>query len=144
MALTSPDNIANFRLNKVADGPIDARIIAAVDQAGSISLMGRPGIGAPGQIRRGTVAVDARNSGFAFLLYELLNSRGLAPDIDYRVYVAADARVGLVPDAVITPAQLELVLEIRTRWGGFSGNVDIAAEIRRPQGLIDDRFARTG
>jgi ABC-type nitrate/sulfonate/bicarbonate transport system substrate-binding protein len=35
VALTSPDNIANFRLNKVDDGPVDARIIAAVDQAGS-------------------------------------------------------------------------------------------------------------
>jgi|SRR6266446_2020577 ABC-type nitrate/sulfonate/bicarbonate transport system substrate-binding protein len=34
VALTSPDNIANFRLNKVGDGPVDARIIAAVDQSG--------------------------------------------------------------------------------------------------------------
>ena len=254
VALTSPDNIANFRLNKVADGPVDARIIAAVDQAGSIALMGRPGIDAPGQIRLGTVAVDARNSGFAFLLYELLKSVGLAPDIDYRVLeaagtpsrfeallagsfeatilnagfdvraqaeggslliptvdvipdylstvlaargdyldqapgpvsgfvsafrqamnycldpsrhadctdlvvsewqvspdiaarmvnAAADARTGLVPDAAVKPAQLEAVLELRQRWGGFSEQVNIAAEIRRPRGLIDERFARMG
>jgi ABC-type nitrate/sulfonate/bicarbonate transport system substrate-binding protein len=252
VALTSPDNIANFRLNKVDDGPFDARIIAAVDQAGSISLMGRPGIDGPGQIHRGVVAVDARNSGFAFLLYELLDSAGLTPDIDYRVLEAggtpsrfeallagsfeatilnagfdvraeaeggslliptldvipdylstvlaargeyldqapdrvsrfvsafrqamnycldparhadctdlvvsewqvgpdiaarmvdavADARAGVVPDAVITPAQLEVVLELRKRWGGFSEHLDIAAEIRRPRGLIDERFAR--
>jgi ABC-type nitrate/sulfonate/bicarbonate transport system substrate-binding protein len=254
VALTSPDNIPNFRLNKAGDGPVDARIIAAVDQAGSISLMGRPGIDAPGQVRLGTVGVDARKSGFAFLLYELLNSLGLAPDIDYRVLeaggtpsrfeallagsfeatilnagfdvraqveggslliptvdvipdylstvlaargeylnqapdpvsrfvsgfrqamnycldparradctdlvvsewrvnpdvaarmvdVAADPRTGLVPDAVISPAQLEVVLELRKRWGGFSEDVDIAAEIRRPQGLIDERFAGMG
>jgi ABC-type nitrate/sulfonate/bicarbonate transport system substrate-binding protein len=254
VALTSPDNIANFRLNKAGDGPVDARIIAAVDQAGSISLIGRPGVDAPGQIRLGTVAVDARNSGFAFLLYELLKSADLAPDIDYRVLeaggtpsrfeallersfeatmlnagfdvraqakggslliptvdvipaylstvlaargeyldqapgpvsrfvsgfrqamnycldpahhadctdlvaskwqvepdvaarmvaAAADARAGLVPDAVITPAQLGAVLELRERWGGFSEQVDIAAEIRRPRGLIDERFARMG
>ena len=252
VALTSPDNIANFRLNKVDDGPVDARIIAAVDQAGSISLMGRPGIDEPGQIRRGSVAVDARNSGFAFLLYELLNSAGLAPDIDYRVLeaggtpsrfeallagsfeatilnagfdvraqaeggtlliptvdvipdylstvlaargdyldqspdpvsrfvsgfrramnyclnparhadctdlvvtewqvspdvaarlvdAAAGARTGLVPDAVIRQAQLAVVLELRERWGGFSEHVDIAAELQRPRGLIDERFAR--
>ena len=251
VALTSPDNIANFRLNKLDDGPVDARIIAAVDQAGSISLMGRPGIDAPGQVRLGTVAVDARSSGFAFLLYELLKSAGLAPGIDYRVLeaggtpsrfeallaggfeatilnagfdvraeaeggslliptvdvipdylstvlaargeyldqatdpvsrfvsafrqamnycldparhadcadlvvsewqvspvvatrmvgAAADTRTGVVPDAVIRPAQLEAVLELRKRWGGFSGDVDIAAEIRRPRGLIDERFA---
>ena len=252
VALTSPDNIANFRLNKVDDGPVDARIIAAVDQAGSISLMGRPGIDGPGQIRRGSVAVDARSSGFAFLLYELLNSAGLAPDIDYRVLeaggtpsrfeallagsfdatilnagfdvraqaeggtllvptvdvipdylstvlaargdyldqspdpvsrfvsgfrramnycldparhadctdlvvsewqvspdvaarlvdAAAGARTGLVPDAVIRRAQLAVVLELRERWGGFSEHVDIAAELQRPRGLIDERFAR--
>ena len=252
VALTSPDNIANFRLNKVDDGPVDARIIAAVDQAGSISLMGRPGIDGPGQIRRGAVAVDARNSGFAFLLYELLNSVDLAPGIDYRVLeaggtpsrfeallkgsfeatllnagfdvraqaegssllvptvevipdylstvlaargqyldeapgpvsrfvsgfrramnycldparhadctdlvvsewqvepdvatrvvdAAAGARTGVVPDAVIRPAQLAVVLELRERWGGFSEHVDIGAEIRRPRGLIDERFAR--
>jgi ABC-type nitrate/sulfonate/bicarbonate transport system substrate-binding protein len=254
VALTSPDNIANLRLNKAGDGPVDARIIAAVDQAGSISLIGRPGVDAPGQIRLGTVAVDARNSGFAFLLYELLKSADLAPDIDYRVLeaggtpsrfeallegsfeatmlnagfdvraqtqggslliptvdvipdylstvlaargeyldqapgpvsrfvsgfrqamnycldparhadctdlvvsewqvepdvaarmvaAAADARTGLVPDAVITSAQLGAVLELRRRWGGFSDDVDIAAEIRRPRGLIDERFARMG
>jgi ABC-type nitrate/sulfonate/bicarbonate transport system substrate-binding protein len=254
VALTSPDNIANFRLNKAGDGRLDARIIAAADQAGSISLIGRPGVDAPGQIRLGTVAVDARNSGYAFLLYELLKSRDLAPGIDYRVLeaggtpsrfeallagsfeatllnagfdvraqaeggslliptvdvipgylstvlaargeyldqspgpvsrfvsgfrqavnycldpahhadctglvasewqvspdvaarmvaAAADARTGVVPDAVITPAQLEVVLELRKRWGGFSGDVDIAAEIRRPRGLIDERFAYTG
>jgi ABC-type nitrate/sulfonate/bicarbonate transport system substrate-binding protein len=254
VALTSPDNIANFRLNKAGDGHLDARIIAAVDQAGSISLMGRPGIDAPGQIRHGTVAVDARNSGFAFLLYELLKSRGLAPDVDYRVLeaggtpsrfaallagsfeatilnagfdvraqaaggslliptvdvipdylstvlaargeyldeapgpvarfvagfrqamnycldparhadctdlvvsewqvnpdvaarmvdAAADARTGVVPDAVIKPARLEVVLELRKRWAGFSADVDIAAEIRRPRGLIDERFTCPG
>jgi ABC-type nitrate/sulfonate/bicarbonate transport system substrate-binding protein len=253
VALTSPDNIANFRLNKVGDGPVDARIIAAVDQAGSISLIGRPGIDAPSQIRLGTVAVDARKSGFAFLLYELLRSVDLAPDFDYRVLeaggtpsrfeallegsfeatilnagfdvraqaegasllvptvdvipdylstvlaargeyldqapdpvsrfvsafrqamndcldparhvdctdlvvsewqvspdvaarmvdAAADARTGVVPDAVIRPAQLEVVLELRKRWGGFSDDVDIAAEIRRPRSLIDERFAHT-
>jgi ABC-type nitrate/sulfonate/bicarbonate transport system substrate-binding protein len=254
VALTSPDNIANFRLNKAGDGPVDARIIAAVDQAGSISLMGRPGIDAPGQVRLGTVAVDARNSGFAFLLYELLSSQDLAPEVDYQVveaggtpsrfeallagsfeatilnagfdvraqasgaslliptvdvipdylstvlaargeYIdqtpdpvarfvsgfrqamnycldparhadcadlvvsewqvspdvaarmvdaAADAQTGVVPDAVITPTQLEVVLELRQRWGGFSSGVDIAAEIRRPRGLVDERFVCIG
>src|SRR5258708_30535886 len=42
VALTSPDNIANFRLNKAGDGPVDARIIAAGDHAGSLPLMSRP------------------------------------------------------------------------------------------------------
>jgi hypothetical protein len=65
------------------------------------------------------------------------------PDVAARmVDAAADARTGVVPDAVIRPAQLAVVLELRKRWGGFSEDVDIAAEIRRPRGLIDERFAR--
>jgi ABC-type nitrate/sulfonate/bicarbonate transport system substrate-binding protein len=67
------------------------------------------------------------------------------PDIAARMVDAvADARTGLVPDAVIRPAQLEAVLELRKRWGGFSSDVDIAAEIRRPRRLIDERFASMG
>ena len=67
------------------------------------------------------------------------------PDVAARMVDAvADARTGVVPDAVIRPAQLEAVLELRQRWGGFSEDVDIAAEIRRPRGLIDERFAYLG
>ena len=60
------------------------------------------------------------------------------------VDAAADARTGVIPDAVIRPAQLEVVLELRKRWGGFSEDVDLSAEIRRPRGLIDERFAFMG
>jgi hypothetical protein len=68
----------------------------------------------------------------------------VSPDVAARmVDAAADARTGVVTDAVVRPAQLEVVLELRKRWGGFSEDVDIAAEIRRPRGLIDERFART-
>jgi hypothetical protein len=67
----------------------------------------------------------------------------VTPDVATRmVDAAADPRTGVVPDAVIRPAQLAVVLELRKRWAGFSGDVDIAAEIRRPRGLIDERFAR--
>jgi hypothetical protein len=69
------------------------------------------------------------------------------PDIAARmVDAAADTRTGVVRDAVITPAQLAVVLELRKRWAGFSEDVDIdiAAEIRRPRGLIDERFACLG
>ena len=85
VVLTSPDNIANYRLNGSARAHLDARIIAGVDGAGSVSLMGRPGLRDLGDIRGGRVAVDARGSGFAFLLYELLQQRGLSPGTHYSV-----------------------------------------------------------
>lgn len=58
--------------------------------------------------------------------------------------VALTSSDNVVRDAVITPAQLAVVLELRKRWAGFSEDVDIAAEIRRPRGLIDERFACPG
>src|SRR5258708_3214351 len=125
VALTSPDNLANFRLNKAGDGPVDARIIAAVDQAGSISLMGRPGIDAPGQVRLGTVGVDARKSGFAFLLYELLNSLGLAPDIDYRVLEAGG-----------TPSRFEALLAGSFEATILNAGFDVRAQVEGGSLLI--------
>jgi ABC-type nitrate/sulfonate/bicarbonate transport system substrate-binding protein len=85
VVLTSPDNIANYRLNGSARAHLDARIISGVDGAGSVSLMGRPGLSDLGDIRGGRIAVDARGSGFAFLLYELLQQQGLSPGIHYSV-----------------------------------------------------------
>jgi ABC-type nitrate/sulfonate/bicarbonate transport system substrate-binding protein len=93
VVLTAPDNIANYRLNGSARERLDVRIIAAVDRAGSVSLMGRPGLTSPGDIRGGEVAVDARDSGYAFLLYELLRRRGLSLGDDYSV-----AEMGGTPD----------------------------------------------
>jgi ABC-type nitrate/sulfonate/bicarbonate transport system substrate-binding protein len=85
VVLTSPDNIANYRLNGSARAHLDARIMAGVDGAGSVSLMGRPGLRDLDDIRGGRVTVDARGSGFAFLLYELLQQRGLSPGTHYSV-----------------------------------------------------------
>jgi ABC-type nitrate/sulfonate/bicarbonate transport system substrate-binding protein len=251
VVLTSPDNIANYRLNGSARERLDVRIIAAVDRAGSVSLMGRPGLTSPDDIRRGRVAVDARDSGYAFLLYELLRQRGLYPGDDYsvadmggtpdrfgelsrgacdatilntgfdasaealgctRLARAADAipgylttvlaargrwldaspdevsrflsaffhaagyllrqdyrsrclalisetwnlsapiaarilsevtdsQTGLARDGAVRGESLEATLRLRQRWGGFTHDIDIAGEIRRPEALVDQRFA---
>ena len=97
VVLTSPDNIANYRLNGSARAHLDARIISGVDGGRSVSLMGRPGLSDLGDIRGGRVAVGR--------------------------------------------AQLEEILNLRRRWGGFDHDVDISAEVQRPRGLVDRRFA---
>jgi phytoene dehydrogenase-like protein len=146
VALTSPDNIANFRLNKAGDGPLDARIIAAVLAARGEYLDQSPGLVSrfvSGFRQAMSYCLDpARHADCTDLV---VSEWRVDPDVAARmVDAAADARTGVVPDAVITPARLEVVLELRKRWGGFSQDVDIAAEIRRPRGLIDERFGSMG
>ncbi|CAM3631139.1 ABC transporter substrate-binding protein [Kibdelosporangium persicum] len=84
--LTNPDNVVAYRC--LPGNPLrrtaDVRILAAVDGGLGLSLFGRPGHSAPGQLRRGVLGVDAPTTGFAFIAFELLERLGLR-DVDYSV-----------------------------------------------------------
>jgi ABC-type nitrate/sulfonate/bicarbonate transport system substrate-binding protein len=54
---------------------------------------------------------------------------------------ATDSRAGLAADGAVGRAQLAEILNRRQRWGGFDRDVDISAEVHRPRGLVDRRFA---
>ena len=84
---TSPDNVANYRLN---DGnPVGGRIASegfmGMDYGMNLTLVVRPEIEEPGQLKGGTVAVDAPFSGFAYVLYKILRRAGLERAVDYEV-----------------------------------------------------------
>ena len=84
---TSPDNVANYRLN---DGnPVGGRIASegfmGMDYGMNLTLVVRSEIGEPGQLKGGTVAVDAPFSGFAYVLYKILRRAGLEREVDYEV-----------------------------------------------------------
>jgi ABC-type nitrate/sulfonate/bicarbonate transport system substrate-binding protein len=87
IALTSPDNIANYRFNGAHPNEpgSDLRIIRAVDQGGSLSLVSRRGIASVHELRGATLAVDVKDSGFAFMAYEILAGADLFPGSDYEV-----------------------------------------------------------
>jgi ABC-type nitrate/sulfonate/bicarbonate transport system substrate-binding protein len=80
--------------NIVADieGQGEASIAGASDlvafmgvSSGLENLVSRPEISIIPALRRRTVAVDARKSGYALLMYRLLQERNLRPDVDYAI-----------------------------------------------------------
>jgi ABC-type nitrate/sulfonate/bicarbonate transport system substrate-binding protein len=79
MVLTSPDNVLAYRYSPT--NPLgrtaDARIVSAVDRGLGLALYGTAERGA-------TFGVDVPGSGFAFAMYALAESLGLARD-DYEV-----------------------------------------------------------
>ncbi len=84
---TSPDNTANYRLND--DNPIGKRVDAqgfmGLDYGMKLIVVARSGIETIEDLRGKTVSVDARASGFAYVLYKILAKHGLEPDRDYAV-----------------------------------------------------------
>lgn len=87
---TSPDNTANYRYN---DGnPIGTRVdgkgFMGMDYGMLLIVVARPGIESLGQLRGRTLAVDAPASGFAYVLYEILERAGLFRGRDYSVVSA--------------------------------------------------------
>jgi ABC-type nitrate/sulfonate/bicarbonate transport system substrate-binding protein len=79
--LTSPDNVLAYRYSPV--NPLgrtaDVRILAAVDRGMGLALYSRDA-----DLAGATFGVDVPGSGFAFAMYALAESLGLARD-DYRV-----------------------------------------------------------
>ena len=81
--LTSPDNVLAYRYSPT--NPLrrtaDARIVSAVDRGLGLALYAA---GEPADLRGRTLGVDVPGSGFAFAMYALAESVGLARD-DYQV-----------------------------------------------------------
>jgi ABC-type nitrate/sulfonate/bicarbonate transport system substrate-binding protein len=84
---TSPDNVANYRLNE--GNPVGRRIasmgVMGMDYGMNLTLVVRPGIDRPDQLKGRTVSVDAPFSGFAYVLYKILRQAGLEREADYEV-----------------------------------------------------------
>jgi ABC-type nitrate/sulfonate/bicarbonate transport system substrate-binding protein len=84
---TSPDNVANYRLNE--GNPLGGRIASTgfmgMDYGMNLTLVARPEIDGPDQLKGGTVSVDAPFSGFAYVLYKILRQAGLEREADYEV-----------------------------------------------------------
>lgn len=84
---TSPDNVANYRLN--ASNPlgatIDQQMFVGFDSGQKLVLVARPGISSPADLGGKVLAVDAPNSGFAYVAYKILQGYGLERGVDYTV-----------------------------------------------------------
>lgn len=70
---TSPDNIMRARM---VDG-LAARVVFALDTGLPQVLAGAPGVSSVAELRGATVGVDGLDSGFAFVVFDLLKAAGI-------------------------------------------------------------------
>jgi ABC-type nitrate/sulfonate/bicarbonate transport system substrate-binding protein len=80
IAMTSIDNVVAYvtgQGEETLQGKVDFAAFLGLDD-GLLSLMARPGIGSVQELAGKVVAVDAPTTGFAFVLYRLLQECGVA------------------------------------------------------------------
>lgn len=84
---TAFDNVINYRLNhdNFLGKPIPIKAYFSLDGGMNLSLMTLPQIKSFSDLRGGTLAVDAEDTGFAFVLYKFLQLEGLVKNKDYQV-----------------------------------------------------------
>ena len=87
---TSPDNVANYRLNagNALGERIDVQAFVGMDYGMYLVLAVRAGIASPQDLRGMTLAVDAPASGFAYVLYKIMRQHGLERETDYALVSA--------------------------------------------------------
>lgn len=119
LVLTAPDNVATYRFNhgNPLGEQLDVRIVAGVDAGLGLSLMARESIDSVTQLRGCTVAVDVPTSGFALVLYAMLEQHGLRVDRDLELVSAGStprrwaALADGAFDATLLNAGFDLVAE---------------------------------
>ncbi|TRW45816.1 ABC transporter substrate-binding protein [Georgenia yuyongxinii] len=84
---TAFDNVASYRLN--ARNPLGDRfrvsVVFALDYGMDLTVIGAPEVKTLADLRGRTVSVDAVDTGFAYVLFDILASAGLERDVDYEV-----------------------------------------------------------
>lgn len=87
LAFCSADNTANYRLNanNALGQRVDFQIIAGQDLGAGLGLFVRPSISSIKALTGARIAVDAPDSGFAFVLYAILRLNGLERGRQYDV-----------------------------------------------------------
>lgn len=143
---TSPDNVANYRLNRSSalGEAFDVQAFMGLDYGMNLRLMARPGISAVEELRGGVVAVDAAASGFAYVAYEILRRHGLERERDYSVVLAGGnaTRYTDLLSGSFDATLLSGGLETRAEAQGFSV-LDSALDVADPYlGVVAAASAR--
>ena len=79
VGLSSADNPVNYRFNphNAVGSAIDVQIIFGTDWGLDLSLVAREGFKTVESLRGQSIAVDALDSGYAYVLYKILRARGM-------------------------------------------------------------------
>lgn len=126
IALTSADNPLNYARNQNnavnhGAGTLDVQMIFGDHLGLGLALAVRPGLTLE-LLRDKRCGVDAPDSGFAYVLYEMLRRHGLARDVDYTVVVAGGTplRLAALRAGTIDCTLLNADSVVRAREDGFA------------------------
>jgi len=89
VAISSPDNPVNYRLNahNAVGEPLDVTMLFGGDLGLQLSLVSRAPFPSFDDLRGKRIGVDAPDSGFAYVLYEILRQHGLETPRDYTLVI---------------------------------------------------------
>jgi ABC-type nitrate/sulfonate/bicarbonate transport system substrate-binding protein len=139
IASTSIDNIIGYTEGQ---GPIkidNFDMVAFMGvHSGLNSVVTRPEIKTYADIKGKPVAVDAPNTGYAFVLFKILADNGLVLNRDYTLLAvgATDHRLTALKDGRAVAAVMSAPTDLEAKAAGYNILADAAAELGGYQGSV--------
>jgi ABC-type nitrate/sulfonate/bicarbonate transport system substrate-binding protein len=136
-ASTAFDNIVAYTEGQGAAkfDDFDVKAILGV-HSGLNSVLSRPEIKTFADIKGKTVSVDALTSGYATVLYQILQNKGIVKDRDYKIITVGntDARMKSLRDNTAQMAIISSPQDLQAQREGYNILADAAVEVGDYQG----------
>ncbi|MBI1776882.1 MAG: ABC transporter substrate-binding protein [Proteobacteria bacterium] len=140
LAFSSADNAVNYRINRgnKLGAPLDVQIIAAQDLGAGLRLLAKPDFANVPSLRRARLALDAPDSGFAFVLYKMLGLNGLERGRDYDVTSLGGTaqRLTALLNNQTDATLLSAGFDVRARDAGFTSLMHVNDIVRPYLGIV--------
>ncbi len=124
VAISSPDNPINYRLNphNAAGQALDVTMLYGADLGLQLSVVGRAPFTTFESLRGKRIGVDAPDSGFAYVIYKILGQHGLVRGIDYQLVIVGGTpiRLAALRAGTIDATLLNADSVVRARNEGMS------------------------
>lgn len=138
IALTSIDNVIAYASGQ-GEEPLgetaDFFAFMGVDD-GLLSLMTRPGVETPAQLRGGTLAVDALTTGYAFVLKEIIRRAGIEGDVAYKAVGTGAERLQALKDGACAATLLNAPLCLAAEGAGSIRLLSARSMLGPYQGIV--------
>jgi ABC-type nitrate/sulfonate/bicarbonate transport system substrate-binding protein len=140
VATTSIDNIIAYAEGQgpaKLDKPFDMAAFMGV-HSGLNSVVTRPEIKRFADIKGKAVAVDAPNTGYAFVLFRILETNGLVLNRDYTIVSVGgtEHRMAALKDGRAVAAVMSAPTDLEAKEQGYNILADAAAELGGYQGSV--------
>ena len=134
IALTAMDNVIAFDARDDAAGLV---AVMGVNRGGRARLIARRDVHTPAELRGRVLAVDAVDTGYAFVLMEILRRGGVAPG-DYTLLAAGGSpdRLAALQDGRAAAALLNAPVDAQAEAQGFTVLASASDVLARYQGSV--------